>query len=465
MRGSVSPTGVWMDRSGGALATLAVWALAVVLIAPRDFDFNPRGTYSGGDVYTRLMWLAALAIPAGLLAWRSRRTLTILRWLNPYLWLLLLLAAASITWSIAPSYTILRSIRFLTVVLACLGFALFGWKPWRLQSFLRSYLTVVCVTSIVFAVYYPEGGIHHLGGPEILNSWKGVTTGKNILGSLAGVCVLVWLHGWMTRQVKLLFAVFGIAVGVVCIAGSRSQTSIMAAVFAVVFMLLLMRTPGTLRRSTPYLVGAFASVILIYALAVLRIVPGLQRVLAPIEMLTGKDLSFSGRTNIWYVLTQHIHLSPWLGSGYGAYWVGADATWSPSHLMLQLLWFYPTEGHNGYLDVINDLGAVGGFLLLGYFVRYIRDGLRVLRIDRAQGTLYLTMLFRGFLADMSESHWINALSIDFLIMTLATAAMARTLLQAYLDRSARVAADARSARLRAAAGMLARVPGMGARSN
>jgi len=165
------------------------------------------------------------------------------------------------------------------------------------------------------------------------------------------------------------------------------------------------------------------------------------------------------------VLSQHIRLSPWVGSGYGAYWVGEDATWSPSHVMMQLLYFYPTEGHNGYLDVINDLGAAGGLLLVGYFVRYIRDGLRVMRIDRAQGALYLTLLFRGFLADMSESHWMNALNIDFLIMTLSTAAMARTLLQAYLDRSARTAAAAGSARLQAASGALARVPGVGARSN
>jgi O-antigen ligase len=133
--------------------------------------------------------------------------------------------------------------------------------------------------------------------------------------------------------------------------------------------------------------------------------------------------------------------------------------------MLEYLYFYPTEGHNGYLDLINDLGAVGGLLLLGYFVRYIRDGLRVMRIDRGQGGLYLTLLFRGFLADMSESHWINSLSIDFLIMTLATASMARTLLQAHLDRSARIAAAGRSARLQAASGVLARVPGLGARSN
>lgn len=465
MHRSVSPPGVWMDRSGGVLATAVVWALALVLIVPRDFDFTGRVMYTGTDAVTRVVWLAALAIPTGLLAWRSSRAAVIVRWLNPYLWLLLLLAAASIAWSIAPSFTILRVIRFLTVMLACISFALFGWQPRRLQNSLRWLLSFVCVVSIGMVLFYPEGGIHHELAPELHDSWKGVTTGKNVLGSLAGACIIVWLHGWMTRQVRPILAVLGTSAGVLCLLGSRSQTSIMAAVFAAMFMLLLLRTPGTLRRSTPYLVGAFATAILIYSLAVLRIVPGLEDVLTPIQTLTGKDLSFTGRTNIWFVLSEHIRLSPWLGSGYGAYWVGADATWSPSHMMITLLYFYPTEGHNGYLDVINDLGYLGGLLLFGYFVRYIRDGLRVMRIDRAQGALYLTLLFRGFLADMSESHWINSRSIDFLILTLATAAMARTLLQAHLDRSARVAAAARSARVRAAAGELAGGPGMGARSN
>jgi len=45
-------------------------------------------------------------------------------------------------------------------------------------------------------------------------------------------------------------------------------------------------------------------------------------------------------------------------------------------------------------------------------VNYVRQSLTMMRFDRYQGGLYLTLLFRGFMADMSESHWFSALSVD-----------------------------------------------------
>jgi O-antigen ligase len=105
--------------------------------------------------------------------------------------------------------------------------------------------------------------------------------------------------------------------------------------------------------------------------------------------------------------------------------------------MLAYLNFYPNEGHNGYLDVVNDLGLVGGFCLLAYFASYIKSALELMRVHRYQAALYLTLLFRGFIADMSESHWFSVLSVDFVIMTLATTALARSLLQARLEAAAK----------------------------
>jgi len=68
--------------------------------------------------------------------------------------------------------------------------------------------------------------------------------------------------------------------------------------------------------------------------------------------------------------------------------------------------------------------------LFGYFFSYVRTSLRLLVLDRYQAGLYLTLLFRGFIADMSESHWFSVFSVDFVIMTLATTALTRSWLQA-----------------------------------
>jgi O-antigen ligase len=217
----------------------------------------------------------------------------------------------------------------------------------------------------------------------------------------------------------------------------------MATAFSIVLMLMLLRSPTSLRRYLPYLIGLFAATLLIYSLAVLNLVPGSGTLLSPITMITGKDQTFSGRTAVWAILNEHIAYRPWLGSGFGAYWVQLPT--SPSMEMMQRLYFYPTEGHNGYLDVINDLGIVGGFCLLAYLVTFLRQGLRVFAGLRPQGALYLTLLFEQLVGNLSESRWFNVLAFDFVIMTMVTVSMAKTLIDQRLQN--RPAAPYRSKRM------------------
>ena len=216
----------------------------------------------------------------------------------------------------------------------------------------------------------------------------------------------------------------------------------MAAAFASVLLVMLLRSPPGLRRYLPYLVGIFVILLLTYSLAVLNLLPGSGTLLSPITALTGKDLSFSGRTAIWEIINRHIALHPVLGSGYGAYWVQIPE--SPSMEMLQRLYFYPTESHNGYLDVINDLGYVGGVCLIGYLITYVRQGLRIFKLYRTQGALFLALIFEQLIANLSEARWLNSLCNEFVIVTIATVAMANVLL--YAKQNARAAAQtARSA--------------------
>ena len=279
-----------------------------------------------------------------------------------------------------------------------------------------------------FAIGTLELGIHQEQQKELLNAWHGIATGKNLLGSLASCACILWLHALLTRETgRIVHGIANLYLAVLCLVMCRSSTSLRATVFAAFFVVLLLRPPGFMRRQMPYFVGLFAVAVLVYALAVLNIVPGLSVLLTPISAITGKDLTFSGRTNIWYVLRLHMPLHPLLGTGYQAYWIGPIPS-SPSYEMIKWLWFYPTEGHNGYLDVMNDLGYVGGICLLAYFIRYLRQGLELMRLEKARGALYLALIFRAFLADMSESHWFSVTSIDFVIFTLATFSLARELL-------------------------------------
>ncbi len=51
-----------------------------------------------------------------------------------------------------------------------------------------------------------------------------------------------------------------------------------------------------------------------------------------------------------------------------------------------------------------------------------------MKLDRPQAVLYLALFLQQSITNFSESHWFNVLSIDFLLITLATMALARGLL-------------------------------------
>jgi O-antigen ligase len=426
---------IWQnDKRGSRLAAALLFIMIIIMIVPQGFDYNGiNGMPTSSDAFNRITWLFLLGAGVVTLAQRFNRTAILVRWLNPFFLGFMALAAFSLVWSIDPGLTMRRVLRASTIVMICMGFTLVGWHPKRFQNTVRPIMTAVLVVSILFVLVDPDDAVHHTMQEELKGAWHGITMGKNILGSFASVSIVLWLHGWLAKEAKGLAVIGGMTLGVVTLIFTRSATSVMSTVFAVLFMLILLRAPGSLRRYMPYLVGIFATLTLIYALAVLRLVPGMEIFLKPIALLTGKDLTFTGRTAIWDILNEHIRLRPWFGSGYGAYWAGPTPT-SPSFEMLTRLYFYPTEGHNGYLDVINDLGLAGALCLLGYFAAYVRQSLAMMRFDRYQGGLYLTMLFRGFMADMSESHWFLSLSVDFIIMALATSALARGLLQHRLNQ-------------------------------
>ena len=222
---------------------------------------------------------------------------------------------------------------------------------------------------------------------------------------------------------------------------SKSSTSLLATVFACWLMFMLLHSAPAMRRYTPYLIGMFASLVIAYALAVLQLVPGLATILlGPIMAITGKDMTFSNRAMIWDIIKEHAQLHPILGTGFGAYWTGAVPS-SPSFVFLGRMYFWPSEAHNGYLDVYNDLGIVGLVCLLGFLVVFVRQSLRLFAVDRILGTFYLGLFFQQAMNNLSESLWFSATGpLPTFIVTLATFTLARALMDQRLSRASQSAA-------------------------
>jgi exopolysaccharide production protein ExoQ len=438
--------------------TCAILFLLVFTIAPENFDYstfavdpvadaNRLAMPTEGSPFSRTMWLALLALGVGVPLARSGAALKLARKVNPYLLLFLGLAAVSSLWSIEPGVTFRRFVRASTIMLDFFAFAMVAGQTVTFQSVLRSVYTVIVIGSIIFVLAEPTMAIEQSTQFELVGAWRGLTTQKNGLGSISAVCFILWLHAGLSKERNWLLALPGAALAAICLIRSRSSTSIMAGLFAAILLVMLLRSPRGLRRYLPYLIGLFVAALLTYSLAVLNLVPGSGMLLSPIAAITGKDLTFSGRTAIWSIIDENIARSPLVGSGYGAYWTQVPE--SPSMAMLQRLNFYPTEGHNGYLDVINDLGVLGTLCLLGFLLMYLRQGLSLFKTHRTQGALFLTLLFEQLIANLSESRWFNTLAPEFVMFTFATICMGRALLDR--DSRPRAAAPAAAQRLQSPA--------------
>ncbi|MFZ0499601.1 MAG: O-antigen ligase family protein [Steroidobacteraceae bacterium] len=407
-------------------ATVLAWVFLVYMTVPWNIFDDQSSMASGYQVnpLARMLKLAMLALGFLLVIRQWAKFIQLLRHLNKGFLAFLIVVPLSYFWSISPADTLARYISIVTEVFVCSAICLVGWHRTRFQELLRPCVTVLLVGSIIFGLVSPDLAIEH-GTGTLHNAWHGLTTQKNEFGQLASFGVILWLHGWLTREVSPWKAiVFGL-LSMWCVLLSRSSTSLLATLFVICFLLLLLRSPPSLRRYMPYIITLYASVVLTYALAVLQLVPGLEVLLQPIAAITGKDMTFSNRAMIWQIVKEHIQLSPYIGSGYGAYWIG-PVPMSPSYTFLSRMFFYPSESHNGYLEIVNDLGFMGLLILLSYLIIYVRQCLKLMKVDRFSGALFLGFFFQQAIMNLSESCWLTVNSAFlFAIMTFATLSIAR----------------------------------------
>jgi O-antigen ligase len=83
----------------------------------------------------------------------------------------------------------------------------------------------------------------------------------------------------------------------------------------------------------------------------------------------GRNATLTSRTVIWPLLLG-MHTNPWIGVGYDSFWEGSR---------LPFIWSKVGaigEAHNGFLEVYLNIGLIGLFLLLAFFVSTYRKSLR-----------------------------------------------------------------------------------------
>jgi O-antigen ligase len=291
---------------------------------------------------------------------------------HPWLLMLLAIAVLSTLWSDSPGFTARRSL----VLIASTSFGVYLATRYSLREILRLLWILGVIAAIgSFLVVWrkPEMGI---ASGATAGDWQGLFGQKNTLGRFMAFEIMAFGVGIISEKGKWRwFCILGAALCLPLLVMSKDATAYLALPMLVVLLPLfqLARTHSFIKM-TAFITALGATAAGIFFVMILD--P--QKVL----QMMGKNSSLSGRTDIWSMVWDKFVQRPWVGYGYSAFWMGKDGKQS-AEIWEALHWAVP-HSHNGFLDVLVQVGAVGmAIFVVGYVVFFYK----ALRCARASKTI------------------------------------------------------------------------------
>lgn len=337
--------------------------------------------------FARVLWYFTYILVLALTVLRLPYVLRITAF-NPLLIICVIWCGVTYFWSVDPSLTMRRSIALIMTTLAGLAFAArYDWSK-MVQTFAIAML-ILCVISFALTLVNPARGIMSEIHP---GAWRGPWLVKNQMGGIMakGVAITLCAFAMKPERAWLWIPTLILCFGLVLL--STSKTSLLVALSALYIFIAL----RTYRRFFFLRVPVIFFTFTIVGALVLGLV------VFPAELLAviGKDPTLTGRTDIWTLLSEAISRKPWLGYGYGVFWV--DPLGPSYEVRTVLEWPVPTA-HNGWLDS----WLSGGFVLIALFsillICTLILGLRRIYTGGVEAYWVVISLFFFVAFSMSES--------------------------------------------------------------
>jgi exopolysaccharide production protein ExoQ len=285
---------------------------------------------------------------------------------------------ASTIWSVGPydtfKYATLMFLYIFAVAAVCqlLDIAVFCKIIVKVLAFL-------ILASVVMAIAFPKYGTHQLdnsiGDVHEGGLWRGVFVHKNSLGAAASTAVFVFLFLPRLVSASVGFRVMCIVAAIACLIFAQSASSWVALCMVVVYYFLIRTVPV----SRNCLVALFLGVTAL-AYASFSFFGG------ELVALVGRDMTLTGRTDIWLIVLDAVGQRPLLGFGYAA------ATDFIRPILLAEIGSAAVDAHSGYLDALLGTGIAGLAALLFGISSVIVRGIGRVKMSAGRETDCLMLL-------------------------------------------------------------------------
>jgi O-antigen ligase len=220
---------------------------------------------------------------------------------------------------------------------------------------------------------------------------------KNDFGRLLALASNIFLVAFMTRHKWRWAYLLGSLSAVFLIGGSRSGQAVVLLVLPPIalVMLLWLRKMSLQIRSLVLIVSLPIGLFLFLISNV---------IMTEVLNLLGKDPTLTGRSDIWNAVLSSLGHHVLLGGGYGTGWdLVAEG-------VLMRIGGTMTHAHNGYLDLLLDVGIVGLSITLTFYALILLKMNRYLLSVRRTEIVSLTLVVMLF---SISGNWVASFLLDY----------------------------------------------------
>jgi exopolysaccharide production protein ExoQ len=415
---------IWMTLAGSR--TVSQWFGLASRVVEVDQALD-------GDPLDRAIQAALISVGLMVLFQRGSKIRSLLR-ANAPLVVFFSYCAVSIVWSDYPAVAFKRWTKAVGDIVMILVVLTESDPTAAVKRLLGRLGLLLVPASILLIKYYPALGQGY-GGMSFKPRYTGVTMDKNMLGAVCLVAGLgcLWrlntaFRGRATGRKRGPLITQGLLLVMVLwlLFKANSMTSLACFVLAG-GVILVTGVPRLARKRA--LVNLLVVSVLGLAFAALFLSVGSEL----IESM-GRETTLASRTELWEeLLAMKGH--PLFGTGFESFWLGKrlDYLWS-------IHWWHPNEAHNGYIEVLLNLGWIGVTLLAVLMVSGYRNILGALRQDAGAASLMLGFFVTGTAYAFTEAAF-RPLSLVWIVFVLSTIAVpkshARSVNSATLSRTGR----------------------------
>ena len=271
----------------------------------------------------------------------------------------------TIMWSSYSFVSFKRYFQVITTIVVCIS-ALVHYKSSNdLIKIFKYLLGIYVVLSLISVFTIP-------GAKETYGPWRGLAKSKNLLGQIALFSILIWFASLRDRAFFLkFFNFFMLLLSIILLIGSHSFTdelTLFILFFSWIGLFLDKYLNVIMSKKILFTLIVFWGIGFI--ITILFVDP---KWIGDFFSVSGRNLTFTGRTEIWSDILKIADKHLLFGCGFQGFWViGSPIT---DQLYKKYIWI-PLQAHNGYIDILNETGIIGLVLFILTFIKYFSSLVR-----------------------------------------------------------------------------------------